>query len=423
MRILYFYQYFTTPKGAYSTRVYEFARRWCREGDSVTVITSVYDKSDLQPQGLIDRIEIEGIDVRIVNISLSNSHGFVTRLLTFLAYSIIASWYAIRLPVDVVVASSGPLTVGIPGLIARYIRRRPLIFEVRDLWPEGAIQLGILRNRFLIALATWLERACYHAADHIVALSEGMADWIRETYEHDHIAIIPNAADNRLFSTTTNIPLPGWADHTSLVLYTGSIGAMNDCWQIIRMAEQLKSEHRDDIHVVLIGDGRDRPAIEQYVKQYKLDNVKVLGPRPKEEVAAWLAKSTCAILAFRDKPCLDTVSPNKMFDAFAAGVPVVQATQGWIKRLMERRHCGITTSPSNAEEFAAALIQLTEDAELQSEMSRNARQVAEEEFDRDLLAQRFRNVMLDAVHPHSAPQQSSETSDPLAQVKPNEVLG
>src|SRR5215471_18829826 len=221
MRILYFYQYFTVPNGSYSTRAYEFARRWVNAGDHVTVIPSVYDKSGLTPDKPISRFDIEGIDVRMINIRLSNKHGSAFRLLSFFAYAVIASWYAVVIPADVVLCSSGPLTVGLPALLARFLRRRPFVFEVRDLWPEGAIQLGVLRQKWAIRLARWFERVCYGAAAKVVALSEGMASWIRDTYGFTNTEVIPNASDNELVaSLTDNLDLPDWARGKQLALYT-----------------------------------------------------------------------------------------------------------------------------------------------------------------------------------------------------------
>src|SRR5690606_21155218 len=121
MKILYFYQYFTTPKGSWSTRAYEFTRRWAKDGDDVTVVTSIYDKSDLRPGKLVERFEIDGVHVIAVNVRLSNKDGYLRRIYTFLAYSMIASWYALRLRSDVVVSSSGPITAAIPGSIAHYL--------------------------------------------------------------------------------------------------------------------------------------------------------------------------------------------------------------------------------------------------------------------------------------------------------------
>src|SRR5690606_11415137 len=152
----------------------------------------------------------------------------------FAAYAVLASWYALRHPADVVVASSGPITVGLPGLVARYLGRRPFVFEVRDLWPEGAIQLGFLRNRWAIGLARWFERACYRASAEVVALSPGQAEAVRRVVLGTRVTTVPNASDLALIDRIR--PLqdpPGWAEGRHLILYTGTIGQANDCWQLV----------------------------------------------------------------------------------------------------------------------------------------------------------------------------------------------
>lgn len=398
MRILYFYQYFTTPKGSWSTRVYEFTRRWVKAGDTVTVVTSVYDKSDLKPAGFISRFDIEGIDVRVINVRLSNKHGVFFRLLTFLAYALVACWYALTKPADVVVASSGPITVGLPGLLARYARRLPLVFEVRDLWPEGAIQLGVLRNPVVIAAARFFEKRCYRAASRVVALSDGMADWIRSNHGVPNVDVVPNASDNELFGNPKmNGPLPAWTQGRKLVLYTGTIGLMDDCRQIVLMAEQLQARGEKDIEIVLLGDGKERAELEGYAQLAGLKHIHFLGMVTKKEVASWLRRASCALLAFRDVPCMDTVSPNKMFDAFAAGIPVVQATQGWIKQLLEREQCGLTVASGDAGALAEAVRSVAQDDGLRARLAANAGRVARELFDRDVLAARMRQALADAV--------------------------
>jgi glycosyltransferase involved in cell wall biosynthesis len=395
MKILYFYQYFTTPKGSWGTRVYEFARRWVKAGDTVTVVTSVYDKSDLMPTGLISRFDVDGITVRVINIRLSNKQGFSQRLFTFVAYAFLASWYALVLPADVVVSSSGPITVGIPGLVAHYFRRLPFVFEVRDLWPEGAIQLGIIRNPLVIQIAKFMEKRCYLAASKIVALSEGMAEWIRQTYGFQHIEVIPNASDNELFGTLRqNSFLQSVHEGKKLILYTGTMGAMNNCWQIIKMAEYLQAQGEDGIEVILIGDGKEKSAQEAYVQKEGIKNIHFLGILPKEDVATWLNHACCTLMVFRAVPCLDTVSPNKMFDAFAAGIPVIQTTQGWIKELLAREHCGITVPADDPEAMAGAVMQMARDHRIRETMAANARRVARDLFDRDLLATKMRQVLM-----------------------------
>lgn len=398
MRILYFYQYFTTPKGCWSTRAYEFARRWAEAGDRVTVITSVYDKSDLRPERFISRHDIDGIDVRVINVRLSNKHGVAWRILTFALYSLVACWYALTLRADVVLTSSGPITVGLPGLVARYLRRRPLVFEVRDLWPEGSIQMGILRNRAAIAIARFFERRCYRAASKIVALSEGMADWITDRYGFRHIEVIPNASDNELFGNNGQpFDLPAWAENKRLVLYTGTIGLIDDCRQILDMAECLQERDGEDIEVVVIGDGRERLDLETRARQSRINNIHFLGMLPKTQVASWLHRAACSLLVVRSVPFLETASPNKIFDAFAAGVPVVQTTQGWIKRLIEREQCGITVRPNDPRAMAEGVRLLVHDEDLRMRLAGNARRVARDIFDRSILAAKLRDILREAA--------------------------
>lgn len=397
MRILYFYQYFTTPQGSWSTRVYEFARRWVKAGDQVTVVTSVYDKSGLRTEHLIERLNIEGIDVRVIRIRLSQKHAKTLRLITYAAFSALSCWYALVHRADVVIASSGPLTVGIPGLLARYLRRKPLVFEVRDLWPDGAIQLGMLRSRLAIALARWLEARCYGAATRIVALSEGMADDVRRRSGRD-VDVVPNACDNALFGAdAVSGSLPEWTRGRHLVVYAGSIGLMDDCMQIMRMAQQLLSLGREDIQIVMIGDGKERPALQMFAMANGLTNVRFMGLLPKTETVLWLRNACCALITMKSVPVLDTVSPNKMFDAFAAGTPIVQTTQGWIKALIDREECGLTAPADDPLGFAEAVSEMARDGAFRAHAASQAKRLAKTLFDRDLLAGRMLEILREAA--------------------------
>src|SRR5437867_2167921 len=193
MKIVYFYQYYSSPEGSWGTRVHEFARRWVEWGHDVTVVSGIYYKSDLKAERLVEEQVYEGVKVKVLNILISNKQPLRKRLWAFIMYSALSSWYALTLDADVVIASSGPITVGLPGLIARYLRGRKLVFEVRDLWPEGMIQLGILGNRTAQRMAYWFERRCYWAATLIVTLSPDMSRWIEVRYGFTNTATVPNA--------------------------------------------------------------------------------------------------------------------------------------------------------------------------------------------------------------------------------------
>jgi glycosyltransferase involved in cell wall biosynthesis len=399
MTVLYFYQYFTTPKGAYSTRVYEMARRWIAAGDSVTVVTTVYDKSDIRADKFLSRMEIEGIDLRVVDISMSNKHSKVRRLAAFLTYALFCCWYALTLRCDVVISSSPPITAAIPGLLARYLRRKPLFFEVRDLWPEVLLDLGVVRNKLAIWGARVFEKFCYRSADKVIALSEGIADWIQNQYGYTNIEIVSNASDNVLMeSVTDNLEVPYWARNKHLVLYTGAMGHANDVGQILDAAAELQRlDRHDEIAIVLAGGGRDLPMLEQRVESERLTNVHLLGYVPKEQIFQWLRACTCSLLVFRNSIVMASGSPNKLFDAFSAGVPVVHNTEGWIKRFVDRQNCGISVSPGDGRAMAEAILRIVRDDGLRVELGRNSRRVAHEFFDRDKLAAKLRGILLASV--------------------------
>src|SRR5690606_12281167 len=136
----------------------------------------------------------DGIHVKVINVVIDNKQSILKRIWTFIQYSFFSSYYALTLKADIVIASSGPITVGIPALIARYIRGRKLIFETRDLWPEGAIELGIITNPLIKKIAYWFEKICYKASSYIITLSPGMTQDIKRRFNIKNIDDVTNAA-------------------------------------------------------------------------------------------------------------------------------------------------------------------------------------------------------------------------------------
>ena len=398
MKILYFYQYFTTPKGAWSTRAYEFARRWVEAGDEVAVVTSVYYKSDLQPEGFLTRRKVDGIDVRVINIRISNRQSVLRQSWTFLQYAAVSCWFALTLPADVVLASSGPITVALPGLAARRLRRRPMVFEVRDLWPEGAIQLGILRNRFLIRLLRRFEGFCYRSASAVVTLSPGSRDWIGSRWPGLRLHVVTNASDNDLAEArSSGCNLPAWAKDRPLAVYAGAMGPTHSCIQLLDIASHLEGDLGSPVELIAIGTGIDHDRLAEGIRQRDLKRFHLLGQLSREEVFGWLSQAACVLSVTNPNPFLDMSSPNKLFDAFAVGRPVVQDTQGWMKELLEREQCGLTVARGDARAMAGAIARLARDAELRERLAVNARRVGREQFDRGLLAARMRAILHSAI--------------------------
>ena len=205
MHILYIHQYFATPTGSTGTRSYEFARRWVKAGHKVVMLTTISQlcEQDLQDAKgrFIKRTIIDDIDVRAINLPYNQKMGFIKRGLSFVAFFVLSSFYILftKKP-DVIYASSTPLTVGIPALTGKWLRRIPFVFEVRDQWPEIPIELGIIKNKLLIKTLLWLEKTIYKNSSAIIACSPGQAEGVRSVSEaQKRIEVVPNSCDIELF--------------------------------------------------------------------------------------------------------------------------------------------------------------------------------------------------------------------------------
>lgn len=394
MKILYFYQYFSTPKGAWGTRVYEFAREWVEQGHEVTVVSSIYSKSDLTASKLIEDQYFDGIHVKVLNLKVDNKQPFLKRIWSFLAYALFSSYYALVLKADVVVASSGPITVGLPGLLAKYVRGRKLVFETRDLWPEGAIELGIIKNPLLKKAAFWFEKKCYNAASYIVTLSPGMTDNIRKRFDVHAIDDVTNAANIPLFSTPSNLEIAGLLPKTYAV-YTGNIGEVNNSYWLFNAAKALRDKGRDDIKIVLIGEGQQREELEKLARVENLTNFIRFGLMSKKELVAYVQNAFVSLVPLKGTPVLDTSSPNKFFESLAAGVPVIQNTQGWMKDFLFEHQVGFTLDPNDPTQLAEKLIWMKDHPEDVAEMGVKGNKVAKAFFDKDYLASKMLNILED----------------------------
>lgn len=395
MKILYFYQYFSTSEGSWGTRVYEFARNWVDQGHDVTVVTSIYSKSDLRSSSLVSDKVVDGIKIKIINVLIDNRQPVIKRILTFLQYALISSWFALRLKADVVIASSGPITVGIPGLVARWFRGRKLVFEARDLWPEGAVRMGLLRNKQAVRLAYWFEKLCYKNSKCIIGLSPGIEQDIRNRFPLLRVENVTNAANIALFGQPQNGS--AIAGEGSYAIYFGNIGQVNHSEFLLDTAKILCESGRRDIGILLIGDGQLKEELKRRAGYESLSNVSFLDLMPKSKLVSYVQHSLASVIPLKPLPVFDTSSPNKLFESMAAGVPVIQTTQGWIKDFLEEHGGGFTVDGNNPRELADLLIALKDDPKLRRSTGVQARVVAKRFFDKDYLANKMLTI-LKSVH-------------------------
>lgn len=401
MHILYIHQYFATAGGSTGTRSYEFSRRWVQAGHRVTMLTSIAQLTDAdlthaERGRLTTRFAIDGIEVIAVNVRYRQAMGFASRLLAFVKFMAASTVFALVIPrVDVVFATSTPLTVGVPALAARWVRGRPYVFEVRDVWPEVPIAMGILRNPIAIRVATWLERLIYRFASAIVALSPGMASSVRKhAPTGTEIVTVPNASDTELFSPRVDGEAMrrslGWRDRFVCV-HTGAMGRANGLDSILNAARQLP---HDDLLFAVIGEGGEKDRLRETQSRLGLNNLFIGNGIPKVKMPAVLAAADVGLVTFAPIPVLEHNSANKFFDYLAAGKPILLNYSGWQRELLEDAGAGLGCTMGDDDEFIRKIAELKADPERRKRMGENARRLAEERFSRDRLAQKALDVVV-----------------------------
>jgi len=392
MRILYFHQHFSTPKGSTGIRSYQMARRLLERGHRVTMVCGSYDQGRTglagdfikgQRRGMVD-----GIEVVELELSYSNKLNLLARAGQFLRYALSSTLLVWTEQFDVIVASSTPLTAAIPG-IAACLRRRPFIFEVRDLWPELPRAMGVIRSPVLLAMLRLLEWLGYRSATRLIGLAPGIVAGIRQGGAGKKpIAMIPNGCDIDLFGGLRPAAARVF-DHTHplTAVFSGTHGMANGLNAVLDAAAVLRRRGDRRIRFVLIGEGKEKKLLQDRATREKLDNVEFLSPVDKATLAALLRRADVGLQILANVPAFYYgTSPNKFFDYLAAGLPVLTNYPGWIADLITDRDCGIAVPPDDPIAFAEALRTLVDRAPLLPEMGKRAAALAREKFDRGALA-------------------------------------
>ena len=402
MKIIYLHQYYRTPKdlGSAGMRSYEFSKRLAAAGHQVVVVTS---RMDAETSGWEVTNEV-GAQVHWISVPYDNSMSSLRRILSFLKFAILSSFRAAKLAkgADVIIATSTPLTIALPAVFASWVRRVPMVFEVRDLWPEAAIQTGFLKGALPICLARQLEKFAYRNAVRVIALSPGMMGGVQAvSAKHaETIAMIPNCSDlDRFGGAVVDHHISAMNEFSGKFVcsYFGTLGYANDLGFMVEVAKVLQARGVDDVVIYLVGQGRDRDMLEQAIRGNKLSNLVVDGPYPPAMAPEIASRSDVCLTLFRDLPVLHTCSPNKFFDSLAAGKPVLTNMSGWIADLVEENECGYAVKSNDADAFARKLIQLKDNPDLVASMGKNARALAESKFSRDALFLKFEKVLVAAA--------------------------
>lgn len=404
MRVIYLHQYFRTPEMGGGTRSYEFARRLVGQGHEVHVITSDADTASGAAAGRWRVSEERGVTVHWAGIPYDNSMSYRRRLCAFGSFAWRAARRAASIDHDVVFATSTPLTIAIPAVHAARRRRSPFIFEVRDVWPETAIALGALRTPVTKWAGHRLEEWAYRRAQHVIALSPGMAQSIQGRFPDVAVTVIPNGCDNAMFASA---PAAGaayraatpWLGDRPLLLYAGTLGRVNGVDYLVRMAAALAETH-PQIRLAIVGRGAERERVESLAVRLGVlrRNLFLLDQMSKTDVVGLFGACDIALSTVVDQPALHANSANKVFDAWAAGKPVAINHEGWLADIIRQTGCGVVLPATDPQRAAVMIGQLVSDPKRLAAAGHAATRLARDRFDRDALYARFERVLTSVAY-------------------------
>ncbi len=404
MRVLFLSQYFPPEIGATQSRAREMARGLVRAGHEVTVVTEVPN----HPTGVIPPSyrgrafvseRMDGFEVERVWVKTTPEKTSRSRLAfygSYMAMAVLAGIFRARGPFDLVFATSPPLFTGAAALALRALRRAPLVFEVRDLWPESALQLGEMRPGRALRAAQWLERRCYAAAAHVVAVTEGIrSDLLARGLDPAVVTTISNGANVEVFR-----PLErdlgrrerlGLRSDDFVVIYSGLHGLAHGLRTILEAARILRDEK--DVVFLLVGDGPRKADLVREVEGAGLTNVRFHDAVPEEELAEWIAAADVGLDVRKQTGITHGTLPVKMFAYMACGRPVLMALEGEAEALVRRADAGVVVPPEDPGALAAAVREMKVDPAGRKRWGENGRAYVTETHSREALAAELVTVL------------------------------
>ncbi|MCB0006754.1 MAG: glycosyltransferase family 4 protein [Anaerolineales bacterium] len=405
MRILYLSQYFPPEVGATQTRAYEMAKGLVKAGHEVTVLTEVPN----HPSGIIAeafrgklwvRRELDGIEVIHAWVKASPEKTLVTRMSFYLSYMFMATLtglLAARGKFDVIYCTSPPLFAGGAGLALSYLRRTPLVFEVRDLWPESAVALGELNNQTAVRLSAWLARRCYARAQQIVGVTQGIMAGLRELgVPPSKLNFIPNGANTDLFQLRPDgacrvrqrFNLTG----KFVAAYAGILGLAYSLETILYAAQQLEAE--PDYQFLIIGAGPRERELRALLQELALTNVNFVGEVPYDELPDYLSAADVSLVPLRELSFFNGTLPVKMFDAWACETPtILTVNDGEAVAATAAAGAGLVIRPEDPAAMVAALREIATWSETRPEAGRQGREFVLAHYSRQRQAEQLAEIL------------------------------
>ena len=399
MKIAYICHYFVPEPAAPAARVHEFSRAWVRAGHQVDVVTTFPN----HPHGYIAHEYrrrmwstewIDGIRVLRCWLYAVPNRGVARRGLDHLSFMftlLLFGWPRLR-AVDVVLASSPTLFSALSAWLIACVKGVPFVLEVRDLWPEAIVDLGLMRRGSAgVRLLRGLARFLYRRAARVVVVTESFADRLAaDGVPRAKLAVIPNGADTQFFT-----PTAPHANGAFTVAYVGAHGLSHGLGAVLDAAAA-----KPDVNFVLVGDGADRDRLVAERDRRALRNVSMRPSVPKSEVPSVYAAADVCLVPLRDIPIFETFVPSKLFEVLAAGRPIIGAVRGEARDILSRSGGALLVEPERGDQIAGAIEQLRRDPSLRAQLAQRGRAFAVEHYDRDALAARYLNLLHEVVARH-----------------------
>lgn len=400
MHVLCISHYYPPETGALSVRMSENARAWAAAGATVTVVTCApnYPKGKIFPgyrNRLFQREVIDGVNVIRLWTLVSANEGLFLRTLNYLSLLltvVIASPWLPR--PDVVLSTSPNLFCGIAGGLLAWIKRRPWILEIRDLWPESIVAVGAIKNRAVIAPFEHLERWAYRKATAVVSVTDTFVKHIvANGAKPEKVHVIKNGVDLSKFSAGDGESFRTKHGLTGKIVasYIGTHGMAHKLETVLMAAAELRL--RPEIAFVLVGDGAERSKLMAMRDKMGLSNVMLLGELPRSDMPDVLAATDISLVVLSNSPLFRAVIPSKIFEAMGASKPIVMGVEGEAAKIIRKAGSGLVITPESAEELSAAVARLADDADLRAQLGENGLNCVQKQFNRQVLSQTYLDLL------------------------------
>lgn len=412
MRILLIHQQFLELNDGGGSRWNEMSRMWALDGHEVTILagmvhytTGVKSERYKGKYVFVDRYPEGNIKVIRSHVSESYNTSFIGRLwgyFSFVFSSLYAGIFFAREKFDIIIVTSPPLFVGITAYVLSKLKRVPFVFEVRDLWPESAIDTGVVKSKVVIKMAYWFESFIYKKAGLINVLTPAFRDaLIKKAVPVKKIILIPNAADFELVNKVSKDfdPIAFRIDHSIskdafVITYVGAHGVANHLIQLIDVAEKLIDTN---VQFLLIGEGMEKKILKEEVDKRNLQNIKFIDAVPKKEVFKYILASDLGVSALKKVETFKTVFSNKTFDYMACKKPILMLIDGVSRELVEKANCGMYAEPENINEIVSKVKFYLENKYILNKQGLNGYLYAKDNFDRSVLSNKYLNELIQMV--------------------------